>query len=600
MPGGHTLVGPTSSAKYISYLVADLRSFDDEDFQLERRIRELSTEDPYTQTQYDEDLEAQHGPNNRVYCIYISDFFTDQNNLVYYIKGTQNVNMFSLGMMGMEAFDGAILFIIGPYSFSHVLDLVNIKHSKVERIGKSDMPLEHVKWRYIFETGRLVWNKSDVDLGKLAELMEKRSAQRSSRRESNFDGDHGQIGNPRLPLGGSGSLGKTIDTTSQSPGTGEKRRDDSFVPEDRSKENETGDLPRSDGVIGGPDGPLFDGQTEQDRRHLAIYMKMLSGSLDQLWTVLKEMVRKDPESHDLKDKILPIVRREEELARYRAEASDIKEDTEKLSQFETGIRADQTRLFEGFANDWAEKWQRNCATMLGSKLRDSEAKNDSKNDVKSWLMVALMVWDNDTPQISDIGVQEPDIQAVMDIAENYELRKECLRQIEATDPESPRLSELYLLQLSLEEQGAVHICRLVPILFNRFGHIQLEDLDFLSTEELGEHGLTVDQEEILANMMEAMNTFDRDLAIRLLKRSHWVADVALAMWWDRDIPSDPPGNEDQADWSAKKLGKRPVHVVVTEEGESSKANERNESLEETLEEARARLERIVAGTRKGG
>ena len=74
MPGGHTLVGPTSSAKSVSYLVADLRSFNDENFQLERRIRELSAEDPYTQTQYDEDQEAQHDLNNRVYCICISDF----------------------------------------------------------------------------------------------------------------------------------------------------------------------------------------------------------------------------------------------------------------------------------------------------------------------------------------------------------------------------------------------------------------------------------------------------------------------------------------------------------------------------------------------
>jgi hypothetical protein len=579
VPGGPTLVSPTSSARSISYLVADLRSFDDENFQLERRIRELSAEDPYTQTQYDEDLEAQPGPNNRVYCICIYDFFTDHNNLVYYINGTQNVKMFSLGMTGMEAFDGAVLFIIGPYSLSHVLKPVNIKDSKVEWVGKSNMPLEHVKWRYIFETGRLVWNKSDVDLGKLEEIMATRSAQSSSR---------------------PGPLGKGIGTTSQSPGTGDKRPDDSCVPGDKSKENETGDLPRSDGAIGGPDDPLIDGQTEQDRRYLAIYTKMLSGNLDRLWTVLKEKVSKDPEDHELKYKILPIVRLEEELAICRAEASDTKEDADKLSQIETSIKVCQTRLFQIFANTWAEKWQRNCAKMLGSKLRDSMGKNDSRSDVKNRLMVALMVWDDDTPQISDIGVQEADIKAVMNIAENYELRKDCLGQIEAAVPRSRRLSELYALHLSLEDEAASHICELVPTLFNRFGHTALEDLNFLSTEEPREQGLTVGQEEILANVMEAMNTFDRELAIRLLKKSHWVADVALAMWWDRDIPIDPPVNEDQANWSDKKLGKRPVRVVVQEKGESSKANERDESREETLEEAQARLEKIIAATRKGG
>lgn len=598
MPGGHTLVGPTSSAKSVSYLVADLRSFNDENFQLERRIRELSAEDPYTQTQYDEDQEAQHDLNNRVYCICISDFFTDQTNLVYYIKGAQNVNMFSFGMTGMEAFNGAILFIIGPYSFLHVLDPVNIKHCKVERVGKSDMPLEQVRWRYIFETGRLVWNKGDVDLGKLEELMEKRSAQRSSRRDSNFDGDHGQIGNPRLPPGGSRSLGQMIDTTSQSPGTGEKRLDDSCVPGDESKESGTGDLPRPGSVIREPPA-LFDGQTEQDRLYLAIYMKLLSGNLKGLWDALKKMVLKDPENHDLK-KILPIVRREEELARCRAEASDNKEDTDKLYQLETSIIVARNLMVQTFADNWAERWQRNCATRLSLRLRDSKAKNHSKSDVKSWLMLALMLWDNDTPQISNIGLNPPEIKTVMDLAENHELQRDCLDQIEATDPGSPMLSSLCLIRISLEEQETAYVSKLVPVMFERFGHIELEDLDFLSATELSKHGLTVNQEEILASMMEAMNTSDRKLATRLLEESHWIAEVALAKWWDRDISSDPPAKKEQADWSAKKLGKRPVHVVFKEEGESSKARERDDGLEETLEEARARFERIIAGTRKGG
>lgn len=591
-------MGPNSSAQSVSYLVADLRSFNDENFQLERRIRELSTEDPYTQTQYDEDQEAQHDLNNRVYCIYISDFFTDQNNLVYYIKGAQNVNMFSLGMTGMDAFNGAILFIIGPYSFSHVLDPINIKHCKVERVGKSDMPLEQVKWRYVFETGRLFWNKSDVDLGKLEELMVKRSAQRGSRRDSNFDGDHGQIGNPRLPPDGSRSLGKMIDTTSQSPGTGEKRLDDSCVPGDESKESGAGDLPRPGSVIREPPA-LFDGQTEQDRLYLAIYMKMLSGNLKGLWDALKKTVLKNPDNYELKE-ILPILRREEELARYRAEASDNKEDMDKLYQLEKSIIVARNLMFQLFANNWAERWQRNCATRLGLRLRDSKAKNQSKSDVKSWLMVALMHWDDDTPQISNIGLNPPEIKTVMDLAENHELQGDCLDQIEATDPGSPRLSSLGLVRLALEEQETAYISELVPVMFERFGHIELEDLDFLSATELSKHGLTVDQEEILASMMEAMNTSDRRLATRLLEQSHWVAEVALAKWWDHDMSSDPPANKEQADWSAKKLGKRSVHVVFKERGESSKARERDDGLEETLEEARARLERIIAGTRKGG
>ncbi|OSS53970.1 hypothetical protein B5807_01781 [Epicoccum nigrum] len=590
-----------------NYLAADLRSFDDVNLQLERRIRELSTEDPYTQTQYDEDLEARHDLNNRVYCICISDFFTDQGNLIYYIKGTQNVSMFSLGMTGMDAFDGAVLFIVCPYNFSHVLDPINIKHGKVERLAKRYAPLEHVKWQYIFETGRLVWNKSDVDLGKLEALMEKKSAQSGSRSSSNF-GD--QTGISRLPLASSESLSKMIDTTSKSPRTGERRRSESCVPGNKPKENETNrDLPRSDSVIGELDDSHFDGQTEQDRQYLETYLKMTSSNLDELWVDLKNHVLEDVFGHDPKHKILPIMFLEEKLAKCRAETPDIIEDTNKLSQIDMDIRVHRNRFFQGVANTWAEKWQRNCALRLSQRLLESKARNDSRRDVKSWLMVALMLWDNDAPQISKMGLETHEVQAVIDLADNYELEKECVEQIEAMDPENTMLPALCQTRLSLEEQEREAISTLVPILFNRFGHIGLEDLTFLSTMDLNEHGLTLSQEEILANTMEAMNTRDRELATRLLGQSHWVAEAALAKWWDRDTPPELPTKKEQASWSAKKLGKRPVVVKELEVGESSKKKstslslrngKREESPEESLEEARARLERIVAGTRKGG
>ena len=581
----------------ISYFVADLRSFDDENFRVERRIQKLSTEDPYTQTQYDEDLEAQHDPNNRVYCICISDFFTDRNNLVYYIKGTQNVSMFSLGMTGMEAFNGSVLFIIGPYNLSHVFDPWNIdKCSKVQRVVKRNTPF---KWRYIFETGRLVWSKSDVDLEKLEELMEKKSAQRGSRISSNLGGHGGQIGKPRLPLGGSGSLGRMADTTLQSRGTGKKRRDDSCGPGDKAKENEKSKPPHSGRFIEGPDGLLFDGQTEQDRRHFAVFTKKLSGTLDDFWTFLKELIREDPNEHNLKAQILPILSREKELARCRAETSDIMRNTDRLSQLETGIRVDKTRVFQNLANIEAERWKYNCAKMLRANLRESKSR-DSRREFKSF-MDALMLWDNDTSQVSKMDLEEHEIQASIDLAENHELQKDCMDKIEAADSESDRFYALHKIQFSLEEEETAHISKLIPGLFDRFGHINLEDPKFLATTKLNEHGLTVHQEKILVNMMEAINTSDRCLATMLLEESHWVAHVALERWWDRDIPL--------ADWTAKELGKRSLQAVVMEKGESSKKETTRsgarpgwieEEPEESLEEARARLDRIIAGTQEGG
>lgn len=147
-------------------------------FEVEKRIRDISSEEHWTQDQYNNDPETQYDLFNGVICIYISNFFTNGINFTYYIRGMRNVAMFCGGMSGTQAFNGAALFAVTNLTLQEltqpiwgILDAGSDSLRPPQRLIKSKSPIETNKWRYIFETGRLVWEKSDVDLEKLHKAL---------------------------------------------------------------------------------------------------------------------------------------------------------------------------------------------------------------------------------------------------------------------------------------------------------------------------------------------------------------------------------------------------------------------------------------------
>ncbi|KAF3049431.1 hypothetical protein E8E11_005563 [Didymella keratinophila] len=188
--------------------------FNDVDFQLEKRIRDLSSEKLRTQDQYHNDPETQHDPFNGVICVYISNFFTGAINLTYYVRGTRNVAMFCSGMSGMQAFNGAALFVSTRLTLEGLIQpiwgsLDADSSRKPKRLVKSKSPIEANKRRYIFETGRTVWEKSGIDLDKLNEAMEM-SDRGGTRKRSQAASDN--AANKVASLrGGSGRADNTID-----------------------------------------------------------------------------------------------------------------------------------------------------------------------------------------------------------------------------------------------------------------------------------------------------------------------------------------------------------------------------------------------------
>ncbi|KAF3038786.1 hypothetical protein E8E12_003018 [Didymella heteroderae] len=188
--------------------------FNDVNFQLEKRIREISSDDPRTQDQYDNDPETQHDPFNGIFCVYISNFFTDTSNLIYYIRGTRNVEILCAGMGGMQSFNGAALFAATHLNLQEITqpicDRPNSMSERIpRRLVKSKSPTEANKWRYMFETGRTVWRKSGVDLNKLGEAMEMSSGGDSRKRKRSASEE--EIMKVASLRGGSGRAENVID-----------------------------------------------------------------------------------------------------------------------------------------------------------------------------------------------------------------------------------------------------------------------------------------------------------------------------------------------------------------------------------------------------
>lgn len=157
--------------------LTDWRRFNDVGFELQKKIRDMSNKELRMQDQYSNGPETRHDLLNEVVCAYISIFFSDATNLVYYIRGTRNVAMFCIDMSGTQTFNGAVLFATTHLTLKGLTQTgcgqVHAETTRApNRLVKSKSPSEVNKWRYLLETGRAAWAKDDIDMDKLREAME--------------------------------------------------------------------------------------------------------------------------------------------------------------------------------------------------------------------------------------------------------------------------------------------------------------------------------------------------------------------------------------------------------------------------------------------
>lgn len=97
--------------------------------------------------------------------VHISSFTNDGIDIAYYIS-QENLEKFLSGTFGMQAYGGPVF--LTPIGFSSKETLVQlagrITVSDAQlRVRKHDVRMETVRWRYLYETGRLQWAKLAFD-----------------------------------------------------------------------------------------------------------------------------------------------------------------------------------------------------------------------------------------------------------------------------------------------------------------------------------------------------------------------------------------------------------------------------------------------------
>ncbi|KAF2630648.1 hypothetical protein BU25DRAFT_483392 [Macroventuria anomochaeta] len=346
-----------------------------------------------------------------------------------------------------------------------------------------------------------------------------------------------------------------------------------------------------------------DTRTAENRVNLEVFKrKKRHDSLDGMWTSLKadanharrHGVKRNAVAEELVNEVTFLARREEELAQRRTTASStigcLKAVVE-FAELERGFAADQLRLIQRTANVSAHIWKAGCERNLHKDLCKFQSRNADKHEIKFWLMNLLVSSSRNDPWGCKTSLEAEEVQTVIDLVDNLELQEECSQKIEDAkiDDDSPEeFAYLEDLESSLEDEKRAYISQLAATLFKYNGDVQARNVH-MGQEEVNEEVLSTVQQALVTNVMEAMNSRDRSLATSLLQQSAWVADAALARWFERETSNPSPPLSGSS-------GKR-LYVAEAEPGRSKRQRTGTPDPEETLEAARARLDRILAKDR---
>ena len=509
----------------------------------------------------------------------------------------------------MQAFNGAVLFAVSPHDLAYILKFIRIRRSgggSLDRLVKSEMPTEMSKWRFAYETGRLVWEKSDIDLPKLQELMEMKSDNDDpdGDNESHQSDDDMDVDpkDDQLNISNLTHNERTLSAKQR----GKKRALKRNVKHHDAERK----LLRLDSVISDCkfrdiEDLQTDANTAEDQLNLEVFKrKKRKSSLNEIWTSLKDNLPRDSKDDEVANRVISLERREKGLARRRTAASSISGSskiTAELAELESGIAADRLRLIQRTANVAAHNWKVDCAKILVEEFRRRQSECTDKHKIRLWLMDILMSSSHDDLWRCESSLETEEMQTVIDLADNSELQEECMYKVQnaarnGTGPEE--LAVLEDIRASLEAEERTYISQLATTIHKYHGHLEVRDVQALmDQEESNDEGLSAVQQVLVANVMETMNCWDRVLIIRLLQENDWVAEAAIAQWCDRGCGIDNKGNATSS--LSKSVGKQ-SYMAEAAPGSSKKRRtgssdtQGSRNPEESLEAARARLEGILA------
>lgn len=532
----------------------------------------------------------------------------------------------------MQAFDGPVLFAVSPYQLSYVLKSVTFNGPpQVDRVIKGDTSLERDKWRYIYETGRLAWDKTEIDLEKRTRLLRSdyEDLDMFYPRSDALDAD------PRTEPDGEGAVGSrsgsqsteptmsvkqgkmkaiAVEEEASLPGLGEELEVEPVSDSGRLNikigdiSNEVSARPsREDEELTKAQEPLISAM--QDQTSLEAFQKTNQlDSLDAIRATLQKGAYEDRQNgikldtvkYKLANDMIPLATSEEDLIRRKQGDSITNEKSQfaaKLAASERNFTTHRHYLFQRFAKVAADARKENYGEVLNSKVRALRDQGASKHQIENYLMDQLLCDGRDKSLGVPDSLEDEGIQAVMNLVDNIELQKDFADQ-DNSNPKKPAGLEDLARTLDLDCQK--HVADLVYIASKYNSNIHVRRMSHVTNQrdEDFQEAMSVNQQHVLMKVMETINQ-NFWVASDLLHRTFWVPEAAIALWYDGKppdviIPTDLGSGEDPPESIYKSPTKR---SYVAEAGPSSSTKKlRTGSPEEDTEGARAPFERATMAT----
>ncbi|KAH7077206.1 hypothetical protein FB567DRAFT_145138 [Paraphoma chrysanthemicola] len=122
----------------------------------------------YTNKHFEDSMPILADNDQRLAVVRISRFFVDDRDLIYYVQGKNLIPKLMEGVFGRQCFTGPMFGCpVKTIELTSALSEVMSFADNACKVFRMTSHMEGVKWRYFFETGRVLWSRLKIDTHKL-------------------------------------------------------------------------------------------------------------------------------------------------------------------------------------------------------------------------------------------------------------------------------------------------------------------------------------------------------------------------------------------------------------------------------------------------
>jgi hypothetical protein len=123
--------------------------------------------------------------DKRIGVVRITQFFTNGRDLVYYVQGREHITKLNEGAFGRQCFTGPLFGCpVMTIQLASVISEAIEYSDSGGKVWRLTSHMEGVKWRYFFETGRVLWDRLALDKYKMKALQEDFAEEMKQQKES--------------------------------------------------------------------------------------------------------------------------------------------------------------------------------------------------------------------------------------------------------------------------------------------------------------------------------------------------------------------------------------------------------------------------------